>query len=772
MVRHREYPTKGVPPAGTDGQDRPPRDSRADDKQGPVQKSLIKSSCIILSAAVLWAAGIVVLLITYVRPTLTRQAEGIDENAATEWLRLANSAVLTWRSQMLRLTSQGAARPDLAAHLAAGGQGGPEGVPSVPDRRTVRTIILCGPDKRIASAWRRTEQGVTVPDPVFAPGTDLAGTPVFAVNASLSEASGVGELAGQTVLFARSAVRKMEGGLPVGYVVGITPADPVLAAELSAMVGVNVSFEKTVYLPPDRSVPTFGGVAWGEGDQSVKAAQVLRDSAGAQVGHLVVEGDAPSATRNMRAFERALTLTLTWAVGFAMLLMIVVHVLVSLPTARLLGRIRSLRSGQPVEDLSANLRGDAAALATEFDEVLGQVEELSRTDVLTGLHNRRSFGRIFNEEFRRSRRYGRPMSLATMDVDFFKAANDAFGHQIGDEMLQVFAAVLRAAVRNTDTVARLGGDEFAILMPETSGDTAATVAERIRACLGEKAVGKGDLKMSLTTSVGIVDMDSPGAETSEAFFHLADQALYAAKRRGRNRVVRAEDVEEVQREADTRVDREKVDDLCQQLARLDAKFKRLFVTAIGGLISALEARDPHTANHSGKVARYAVMIAEQMGMPERAVEHIARAAMLHDIGKIGLPDTLLLKEGGLDENEWRLVQTHPVMSVRIMEGMAFLDQEIPTVRHHHERFDGGGYPEGICGSAIPLPARILAVADAFDAMTSTRVYRGGRSVAEAVEELRRGSGTQFDPTVVQAFLAAVEAQGVTDEQIHPAAELA
>ncbi len=123
---------------------------------------------------------------------------------------------------------------------------------------------------------------------------------------------------------------------------------------------------------------------------------------------------------------------------------------------------------------------------------------------------------------------------------------------------------------------------------------------------------------------------------------------------------------------------------------------------------------------------------------------------------------------GVGQIGGQTVQSHPVMSVRIMEGMAFLDQEIPAVRYHHERFDGGGYPEGLCGSAIPLPARILSVADAFDAMTSTRVYRGGKSVTEAVAELRRGAGAQFDPTVVQAFLDALEAEGITDEQLQAA----
>jgi len=265
--------------------------------------------------------------------------------------------------------------------------------------------------------------------------------------------------------------------------------------------------------------------------------------------------------------------------------------------------------------------------------------------------------------------------------------------------------------------------------------------------------------------VGVVDVSTPGAESPESLFHLADQALYAAKRSGRNRVVRAENIDEEGTGVNGEENRERVDDLCQQLARLDARFKRLFVDAIGGLISALEARDKHTANHSAKVRQYAILIARQMSLPERTIQHIARAAMLHDVGKIGLPDSVLLKDGGLAEDEWEQVKRHPVMSVRIMEGMEFLEQEIPAVRYHHERYDGGGYPEGLSGSAIPLAARILGVADAFDAMTSTRSYRGSKTVADAVQELRDGSGTQFDPAVVGAFLEAVRTEGIGDESL-------
>jgi diguanylate cyclase (GGDEF)-like protein len=356
------------------------------------------------------------------------------------------------------------------------------------------------------------------------------------------------------------------------------------------------------------------------------------------------------------------------------------------------------------------------------------------------------------------------MSLVVMDIDFFKVANDAMGHQAGDQMLQVMAKVLTESCRATDAIARQGGDEFAILMPETTAAAAVQVAERIHQKLGEQSVSRGELKMTPTASIGVVDLSTPGGETPEAMFDLADQALYAAKRAGRNRTVSADQIEALAG-LETAHDHTKVDHLCKQLAGLDAKFKRLFVEAIGGLICALEARDPHTANHSAKVRKYAMLIAGHMKLPERQIEHCGRAAMLHDIGKIGLPDTILLKEGALTPAEWEIVRRHPVMSVKIMEGMEFLDQEIPSVRYHHERYDGAGYPEGLCGSAIPVGARILAVADAFDAMTSSRVYRGGMPVDKALAELNRGSGTQFDPAIVHAFLEVVAAEAITDASL-------
>jgi diguanylate cyclase (GGDEF)-like protein len=445
-------------------------------------------------------------------------------------------------------------------------------------------------------------------------------------------------------------------------------------------------------------------------------------------------------------------------------MVLVIHTLVSGPTARLLNRVQRLRKGQEVPSLSVDLRGEALALGRQFEEVLAKVEKLSQTDSLTALRNRRSFQQVLQSEFRRCRRYNRVMALMMLDLDFLKATNDALGHQAGDQIIKTFAQIITDSVRATDAVGRLGGDEFAVLMPESSSADVLAVAQRICQELAGRSVGRGELQMTLTASVGIADVNDPAVDSPETLVDQADKALYAAKRGGRNRCVRSDQMPDPNG-LETLQDHNRVDNLCKQLAGLDAKFKRLFVDALGGLISALEARDEHTANHSAKVRRYAMMIARKMSLPQRTVEHVGRAAMLHDIGKIGLPDNVLRKASSLTKQEWELVRRHPIMSVRILEGMEFLDQEIPAVRYHHERFDGGGYPEGLAGSSIPLAARILAVADAFDAMVSSRVYRDGMGVAAALEEIRGNSGTQFDPAVVEAFFQVVQEEKINDQTL-------
>ena len=723
----------------------------------------VKSSVVLAVVALAWTAGIVLLHFCYVAPRFSEQVRRMEHEATGQWLHLANAFLRTRRNQMLRVTADWAGQAGVRRIVSSRDAGRPDGelAPESLARNGINTVLFCDAAGRVISSWAVASDAALAPDERFPPGQDLSELPLFRISPEAGECGGVLETPLGLAVFARCGVD--DGAGRAGYIVSLRPINQRFMGELSAMAGVSVRLEAQPTLPDGSPVPTVGHAVWRCAmGQNLRGAQVFRDAEGRAVSYMVVEGRAENAARLRRSAERALVTTLLWAVTFALLMILVIHVVVSGPTARLLSRIRRLRSGEDVESLSSNLRGEAFALARQFEEVLAHVEKLSQTDALTGVANRRSFQRCFTQDFRRARRYSRPLALAVIDLDFFKAANDALGHQIGDSILKMMAEVIGENVRTSDLSCRLGGDEFAVLFPETTAQDAFTVAERIRVALAARAVGRGELRMNLTSSIGIVDISTAGADTPEAMFELADQAMYAAKRLGRNRTVLAEQTEALAGPAGARPDANKVDDLCKQLARLDAKFKRLFVDAITGLISALEARDEHTANHSSKVRHYSTLISRQMDLPERTVEHIARAAMLHDIGKIGLPDSVLLKDGNLTEREWDLVRRHPVMSVRIMEGMEFLDQEIPAVRYHHERYDGSGHPEGLSGSSIPLAARILAVADAFDAMTSSRIYRGGMPVEKALTELRRGSGTQFDPAAVDAFVKAVAIHGLAD----------
>ena len=347
--------------------------------------------------------------------------------------------------------------------------------------------------------------------------------------------------------------------------------------------------------------------------------------------------------------------------------------------------------------------------------------------------------------------------MMMMDVDFFKAINDSGGHQAGDELLQRIAECIEKACRKADLPARLGGDEFAVLLPETDAHSAAAVAERVRNEISQQAIVVKGTEANVTVSIGLTDLNSGEIISPDTMMQLADRAMYTAKGKGRNRVFQAAALDGMP--TGKAVENEHVSSLSKKIIGLDTQFKDMFVQGLEEIMEILAHRDPHMAAHARKVQYYAVQIATEMGLPDRVIKRLRIGAMLHDIGMLALPDSVLLCEDRLSEEQLQAMRRHPLLSVRIMEGMEFLEQEIPTVRYHHERFDGKGYPEGLAGAAIPLTARVLAVADAFDAMTSPRTFRAAKSISEALEELRQGSRTQFDPAVIESIVSVAGRMG-------------
>jgi diguanylate cyclase (GGDEF)-like protein len=364
---------------------------------------------------------------------------------------------------------------------------------------------------------------------------------------------------------------------------------------------------------------------------------------------------------------------------------------------------------------------------------------LALTDPLTGLGNHRHFHERLARELEHALRYGRPLALCLVDVDDFKRINDRFGHPAGDRVLSQVAARLR----QSGEAFRLGGDEFAVLLPGYEESEALTAAESIVDRIATLDFGQMG---AITVSAGIACAPQHAHERDE-LVQLVDSALYWAKEYGKNRV---------------RIYRPDVIELAElkRLATAGDRAARLHAAA--SLARAVDARDVYTGSHSQRVAQLAVRIAARIGLPRDELEFTRLAASLHDLGKLALPEDLLRKPAPLTEPERLVLQRHAEIGFRMLESLG-IDPVAESVLHHHERWDGTGYPDRLAGTDIPLGARIIFVADAFDAMTSDRLYRSRRSTDEALAEIIRCAGTQFDPSIVQALEAELAPEEVFEQ---------
>ena len=352
---------------------------------------------------------------------------------------------------------------------------------------------------------------------------------------------------------------------------------------------------------------------------------------------------------------------------------------------------------------------------------------LALTDPLTGLGNHRHFHECLERELRHAHERRLSLTLCLVDVDDFKRINDRFGHPAGDRVLSQLAARLR----QTGEAFRLGGDEFALLLPgydENDALTAATsVVDRISAL-------QLDQLGSVTVSVGLATSPAHAADRDE-LIRLADSALYWAKEYGKNRV---------------RAYRPDVIELAELKRLASGPDRAARFRAAASLARAVDARDVYTGSHSQRVADLAARTARRLGLPEEEVELTRLAASLHDLGKLAIPEEILRKPGPLTDPERMVLERHPQIGFRMLESLG-VDPVADWVLHHHERWDGSGYPDGLPGDEIPLGARIIFVADAYDAMTSERVYRRRVDPEQAIAELRHCAGSQFDPGIVNAL---------------------
>jgi len=383
-------------------------------------------------------------------------------------------------------------------------------------------------------------------------------------------------------------------------------------------------------------------------------------------------------------------------------------------------------------------------LRQRLDALIDRLTDAARTDPLTGLLNRRAFDEVLDLELSRAERSGTACSLILCDLDHFKRVNDTYGHPEGDTVLIRFAELLERAKRRIDAVARVGGEEFALVLPDTDEHGAFVSAERMRRLAREEFAG---YRIPLTVSFGVAGYPRHGADPG-ALISAADQALYAAKQLGRDRsAIFRPEVTASLKAAHTEHDGDAVGHL----------------SAVLLLADAVDARDPGSAAHSEAVGRYARAIAKELGLGSERADRLRLAGVVHDIGKMGVSDAILRKDGPLSEEDWVEMRSHVELGRRLLAG-AGLEDVAAWVGAHHERPDGGGYPEGLAGLEIPLEARILAVADTWEALRSGRPWRPELTAAQAAEELRHGAGTLWDAAVVDALLRALE----HDEDLAPA----
>jgi diguanylate cyclase (GGDEF)-like protein/putative nucleotidyltransferase with HDIG domain len=404
---------------------------------------------------------------------------------------------------------------------------------------------------------------------------------------------------------------------------------------------------------------------------------------------------------------------------------------------RLIGAMAVQRLGRPFsteEATTLELLGVQIAATMENARLYAEARQLACSDPLTWLANHRHLQEQLDVELARAARLGQPLAAIMADLNNFKLFNDTYGHPAGDQVLRLVASALRAESRLADVVGRYGGDEFLLLLPGVEAAGAAAFIERVQARVATLTPLLGTASaVPLTFSAGVA-VYPHDARTRHDLIALADSALYSSKRGGGRTVVTA----------------------AAHAAPLDLAADNTSFGVVEGLVLAVDAKDDYTMVHSAVVADTAVLLAEELGLSARDCAIVRTAGLLHDVGKISIPDRVLRKPAPLNKDEWSIMRQHVEFGELIIRGVPGLRDILDPVRHHHERWDGGGYPRGLVGESVPLLGRIMILADAYSAMILDRPYRRGLTVEAALAQIRAGAGSQFDPELAELLCCILE----------------
>ncbi|HEY9776982.1 MAG TPA: diguanylate cyclase [Planktothrix sp.] len=423
---------------------------------------------------------------------------------------------------------------------------------------------------------------------------------------------------------------------------------------------------------------------------------------------------------------------------------------------------------------------DQVAVGVTNARLYARVQRQATIDGLTQLFNHRTGQEKLAEQLRLAERYQRNISIMMLDVDHFKSINDTYGHPVGDTVLRSVARIVKRDCRDVDLPIRYGGEEFLIVLPEVNQEGAVVVAERIRKNLGAEVIEHENVKLSVTASFGVASFPED-ASNQKALLDLADKALYLSKRLGRNQVHTAGDLmfeemppkvaEPVEPPTSVPEENELVEKFVMPAISQEASEKEELVPEVvemvKALASALYSKSEYNKTHHLETARLSELLAKIMGLNQQQIEQIRVAGLLHDVGTLQLPSDLVNKQGFLNDNERDMMNSHPVLGAQMLRPIRALKDICDILENHHERWDGTGYPAGLKGEQIPLPARIVAIVDSYHAMISDRPYRPAMGHEEAVLALRAGAGKQWDPFLIDIFIAVLSSLHNTPQQPKP-----